>query len=223
MYHRFAFFVALLATSAVAHGANILSITGPSPFGFANQIALTSAWRLTSAYSNVSITMPLADDPGGSPTGGVEGTVYLMNQIGPGTTVANQVAPPVSISGLTASFTTRTLFSGLTLPAGNYYVVLVSTNPNPLSISPEGSSTPTVTPGSGVADLGSGSASSLAMFGPASNITLSLPDNSFITVTGDLVPTQVPTQVPTLNTVGLGVLMLGLAGAALLLLRRRRA
>jgi hypothetical protein len=212
-------FLVVLVTGALANAANVLNVTGPDSFGFANQIVQAEGWNQTVGYSNVTIVMPLADFSAGGPIGGVEGTVYLMNQIGPGTTAANEVAPPVTISGLTASFTPITLFTGLTLPPGNYYLVTHSTSAFDLSMSPEGSGAVVVTPGVGVAPLGSGAESDApAPYPPATDMNLSLPGHLFVTVTGDL-----GAPVPTLGTVGLGALLLILAGAALLRLRRRSA
>ncbi|MEJ2684557.1 MAG: hypothetical protein P8Z71_09200 [Candidatus Sulfobium sp.] len=215
-------FFALIATGGISHAANILNITGPSPFGFQNQTVLVEGWSQSGTYSNVSITMPLRDESTGSPIAGVEGTVYLMNQIGPGTTSAHEVAPPVSISGLTDTFVPYTLFSGLTLPPGNYYIVLSSTNTDPLSMSAEGTGNSTVTTGIGVNALGSEAPETPDAYPPASSLTLSQPGNLFITVTGDLVSTAA-VSVPALDIAGLAMLMLCLAGAAIFTLHRRRA
>ncbi len=211
---------AVLATGGVGHAANILNITGPAPFGFANQIVMVEAWSQPATYSNVSITMPLMDGSLDGPIAGVEGTVYLMNQIGPGTTSANEVAPPVTISGLTGTFAPRMLFSGLTLPPGTYYVVLSSTNSDNLSMSAAGTGASTVTVGTGVSSLGTGAESIAAPYPPATSMALSVPGNLLIDVTGDLVSTAV--GVPVLDTVGVAVLMLCLAGASIYALRRRR-
>jgi len=137
--------------------------------------------------TNVTITAPLEDNSSGGPIAGVEGTVYLTNHIGPGTTVANLVAPPVPISGLTNTFTVRTLFTGLTLGPGTYYLTFRSTNSNPLSMSMEGSSTPTLTFGPGVTDGGADGQITPDPFPPATAVTLSPPGNLFVTVTGTLV------------------------------------
>jgi len=140
--------------------------------------------------------MPLEDRTLGGPSAGVQGTAYLTNSLGPGTTIANQVAPPASISGLTASFTTVTLWTGLTLPPGTYYITIVPTNAQGggldggLTSSPEGSNSQSFTLGSGVTDLGASVANApLAAYPPASTLccggSLFIPSNLLVTVTGD--------------------------------------
>src|SRR5262249_16304858 len=111
-------------------------------------------------------------------------TIYLTNQIGPGTTAANEVAPPVLISGLTSSFVVRTLYSGIALPPGTYYLVLYTTHISPNSMSPEGSSNPVLTPGGGGTAVGGGASTMPAAYPPASTVPLFFPGNIFVTVTG---------------------------------------
>jgi hypothetical protein len=177
----------ILFTAAAANAATIFNVTGPSPFGFANQTVLVTGWSQLATYNNVTITAPLEDNSSGGPIAGTEGVVYLVNHVGPGTTAANEVAPPVSISGLTNAFTTRTLFTGLTLGPGNYYLVFASTNSNPLSMSMEGSSTPTVTVGTAVTSLGSDGQVTPAPYPPATSVTLTQPANLFVDVSGTFV------------------------------------
>ena len=55
------------------------------------------------------------------------GTFYLTNAIGPGTTVANEIAS-TSFSGIIGLATSHP-FSGLTLGPGTYYLVLGNLNP----------------------------------------------------------------------------------------------
>ena len=118
MYKKIFWLVACVAFSAITHAANIYTLSGPAPFGFGGFPLLVQSWNQTTTYTNVSITMPLADFS--TPlNAGVEGKVYLMRQIGPGTTASSEVAPAVSITGLTSVSVTRTLFSGLTLAPGN--------------------------------------------------------------------------------------------------------
>lgn len=202
----------LLLTAAAAHAVTIYDVSGPSPFGFANQTVLVEAWRQNALYNNVTITAPLEDNSNGGPIAGVEGTVYLTNSIGPGTTVANLVAPPVTVSGLTNTFTVRTLFSGLTLGPGTYYLTFRSTNSNPLSMSMEGSSTPTLTLGAAVSDVGGDGRINSDPFPPATPVTLQPPGNLFVTVTGDLVTNfAIPTFSPSMLIVfGFALALIGL-------------
>jgi len=218
MFLRFSGIALLLTANVALHGANILNVTGTSNFGFTGQPAFVIGWNQSTPYTGVTIAMPLEDNTP-TPLTGVEGTVYLVNSIGPGTTSANQVAAPVSVSGLTGSFGSITLFSGLTLPAGNYYVVLVPTNTNPMSSSPEGqSSANTVTTtGASVTALGAGVPSSpLAGYPPASSVTLSS-GNIDISVTG----TQAPNLTPAPSS--LILVSIGLVCASLWLARRKFA
>ena len=184
----------LLSLPAFA-ATTIYSVTGTSPFGFNGQPDLTLAFQTTTNWQNVTITMPLEDRTLGGPSAGVEGTAYLTNSIGPGTTAANLVAPAFSISGLTASFTNVTLFTGLTLPPGTYYITIVPTSSQGggvgggLTASPEGSNSQSFTLGTGVTDAGEGGANApLNAFPPATALCcggLSAPNNLLVTVTGD--------------------------------------
>ena len=203
-------FVLLMAPVA-AHAATIYDVSGPGPFGFANQTVLVEGWNQNALYNNVTITAPLEDNSSGGPIAGVEGTVYLTNRIGPGTTVANLVAPPVTVSGLTNTFTVRTLFTGLTLGSGHYYLTFRSTNSNPLSMSMEGSSTPTVNVGPGVSDIGGDGQITPDPFPPATPVTISPPGNLFVSVTGTLVQNfAIPTISPAmLALLGLALVLVG--------------
>lgn len=214
--------LACVACSAFAQAANMYTLSGPQPFGFGGFALLVQSWSQTTTYTNVSITMPLADFST-PPSAGVEGTVYLMRQIGVGTTAASEVVAPVSITGLSGVSTTRTLFSGLTLAPGNYYVVLVPTTSTPQSMSPFAASTVSVAVGAGVAALGT-AAGTPASYPPASNIAVSLVENNLIiNVTGDIAAVaQTPVATPSLNATGLSLLLLLMVGAGLLMTRSKR-
>jgi hypothetical protein len=99
----------------------ILSVTGPHgstlSLGAANQTLVTS-WSSTVAYSNVSIGFQ-------SNFGPFNGTAYLMTQIGPGTTSAQQVGTS-SYSVISGTPSLTNLFSGLSLGPGSYYLVVTS-------------------------------------------------------------------------------------------------
>jgi hypothetical protein len=114
------FLIVLVAGSASAQSTIVSTISGGSGFATLDNYAVASGWSETAAYNNVTITALIN---GGGET--ITGTAYLMTQIGPGTTVADQVAtanfsatsggyPPASV----------TLFNGLTLQPGDYYLVL---------------------------------------------------------------------------------------------------
>ena len=181
----------LFTASATLPAATIYSVSGINPFGgYFGQSTMDFGWSQSSTFTGVTIALPLADLTMGGPISGTEGTVYLTNQIGPGTTAANNVAVPTSVSGLSALFSPTTLFTGLTLGPGNYYLVLVPTvaTATSNSMTSEGTSTPPLatTLAPGVADLGLGVSFSVAAFPPASPLSgpPPVPTNSFITVTG---------------------------------------
>lgn len=205
----------LLTCCGVTYADTLLNITGSDPFGFANQQVMVLGWNQTTNYTGVNISMPLEDLSTGGPISGVEGTVYLVNQIGTGTTTGNYVAAPVDVSGLTSSWSSRLLFSGLTLGPGNYYVVLFSTSVNDLSMSPEAASWPPVqTMGSGVALLGVGAALTATTFPPASDFGPLSPPNYahlFIDITGTNVPVANVPEPSTMILFGSGLGALGLA------------
>jgi hypothetical protein len=110
---------------STATASPIVLITGPNDIsrpgfglgGSADQI-LATQWDSLLAFNDVLITADVA--------GLGEGTAFLMTKVGPGATAADQVAR--------ASFTfperfgalshTVPLFTGLSLPAGHYYLVL---------------------------------------------------------------------------------------------------
>lgn len=184
------FIVAFLASTTAAQAATIfvVTLTG-SGFAFGGSGVLVTSWTQTSTYTNVVITSPLRDDTPGGPIALTEGAVYLVNQFGPGTTSANNVTLPTLISGLTSSFATRTLFTGLTLGPGTYYVVWVPGNHGAnMSMSPEGGPNSIAT-GPGVSFAGIGNSVAVDAFPPATNTPVqNTGEGSFIvSVTGDLV------------------------------------
>jgi hypothetical protein len=113
--------LASLALPATA--TTILSVSGPHgstlSLGSGHQ-ALVASWSSTSAYSGVNVSFQ-------SNFGPFAGTAYLMTQIGPGTTSAQQIAV-ASYSATSSTPALTSLFSGLTLGAGTYYLVLTSTS-----------------------------------------------------------------------------------------------
>ena len=101
--------------------AEVAGFTGGADQSPGNAISFTT----TSGFTDVTISALLytADFM----TGGAA-TVYLTDKIGDGTTTANEIAK-VSVTDLPGQFTTDTpaaVFTGLTLPAGTYYVTEAS-------------------------------------------------------------------------------------------------
>jgi hypothetical protein len=118
----------LLAMAPASHASTILSIAMPaggccSSLGGQNQQISMEGWTDSSPESNVSIQAVVGEFGAGSSI-----TAYLMNQVGPGTTTGNQIATTTFTPG--SSFETDTLFSGLFLPAGSYYLVLTGNATN---------------------------------------------------------------------------------------------
>jgi len=119
-------FVLLMLTSTTVSAAVILWATGPATnatgiFPF-NELAFS--FTVGRSDTNVAISPDLI--------GSFSGTPYLMSQIGPGTTVANQIAtgPFTSASGFLGAF--QTVFQTVTVPGpGTYFVVLSTAQSTP--------------------------------------------------------------------------------------------
>lgn len=131
MKFRFAWMIAVvLFCHAGAHAAvTILSVTGSNPASEqdvrldANSLVAVH-WTSPTTYTNVSVASKLYCTPCSGKNDAAFADAYLMRQIGPLAALADQVAyARVKVSG------TRTfvpLFSGLTLVAGDYYLVIYS-------------------------------------------------------------------------------------------------
>jgi hypothetical protein len=168
---RVALAVALVATSlagglAPAYASTVIAevsgFTGGADQSPGNAISFTT----TSGFTDVTISALLytADFMTGSAA-----TVYLTDKIGDGTTTANEIAK-VSVTDLPGQFTTDTpaaVFTGLTLPAGTYYVIEAS-DAGPPGASWGGPVSPTETTAPGVTINSILQASSLAGYSPAS-------------------------------------------------------
>jgi hypothetical protein len=121
MRPSFACLIGLLS-AGFASAATIESITGtPNNFSYtiggsgADQI-LASGWTQTGSYDNVSISAVLAS--------GTTISAFLTDRLGPGTTAAD-VLQSTSITP-SSSLETDTIFTGLSLGAGNYYLILAA-------------------------------------------------------------------------------------------------
>jgi PEP-CTERM motif len=120
---RFLVAAAILATATIAARADAIAgmAGGSSSFIQINDPEGIS-WTQTGSYTDVTISAFLSSYGGINGTG----TIYLTDQIGPGTTVANQIAE-TTVSGLAfGPATATTLFSGLDLGPGTYYLISAS-------------------------------------------------------------------------------------------------
>jgi hypothetical protein len=211
-------FITVTGTASGPATSMLFNVTAPSGLGFSDT-AQAVGFQTTAFYTNVTISMPLLDGSSGAPIGGTEGTAYLVNAINTGAAPANEVAPPVTISGLAGTFAWRTLWSGISLPPGTYYVVLVAaanTPPGSPSLSAEAGSAGSmvVTTGAGVSDVGSRVTSTLAPFPPASNFGgFNPPSQIFVLVSGDP-GSAPPPSTPAPPSWALATVALLLLGAA---------
>lgn len=123
MYRRLSvlslFLLAAAASSAPA--ATIVSVTA-SPTNVTAGTAITTAgWTQSSSYSNVSVSAVLSNASGSGASLAMH--AFLTNSAGPGTTVANEIAS-VAFNLAPGIFQNRSLFTGLTLGPGSYFLVM---------------------------------------------------------------------------------------------------
>jgi hypothetical protein len=120
---RYLVAAAILATATIAARADaIAGVTGGTVIGIEVNDPEGISWTQTGSYKDVTISAFLSSIGGNNGTG----TIYLTDQIGPGTTTANQIAE-TAVSGLaTTPATATTLFTGLDLGPGTYYLITAS-------------------------------------------------------------------------------------------------
>jgi PEP-CTERM motif len=111
----------LTLTVATARGDAIAGRTGGTTDSVLADNPEAASWTQTQSYTDVTISAFLSSSLDFLNNGA--GTVYLTNKIGPGTTLANQIAE-TTLTGIASHGTTVTaLFSGLDLGPGTYYIV----------------------------------------------------------------------------------------------------
>ena len=125
------FSIVLVAEPALAD--NIVTVHGDQISSAGENLfideSLAASWTETGSYSNVDITVKLLVDTA-FPLGEV--TAYLTNEIGPGTTTADEIVPSFTFPAVAGPFPfqpTFTVFQGLTLSPGTYYLTLFSDAP----------------------------------------------------------------------------------------------
>jgi hypothetical protein len=120
--------LAVLFLCASAQADIIYSVTpatgsSDSPFFLGPDVfdqSVMFSWTMTAAYNNVALLAEIGGDGSPAITG------FLTNEIGPGTTVANQIATATVVPS--SSDTTVSFFpSGINLGPGTYYFVLAGT------------------------------------------------------------------------------------------------
>jgi hypothetical protein len=168
------------------------------------------SWTETDSFTDVTIGANIAVD-NGNPSEEATGTAYLMMKIGAGTTTAEEIASaPVSVKGNPGVDNMTTIFSGLSLGPGTYYLVIDPTSVNLISsLDWDAAGTPTETFGAGASDVMAFTATTTnAAFAPA-NTFGSNQLTPIFSVTGDLGVTTSPTPEPSTTiflACGLGVL-----------------
>jgi len=123
-------FFALMACALLsgAASANTVVSVGNPDLNFVpglqvnEQEALSVSWTTTQAYRNVSISVPLGQ---GSATYANPVYAFLTNQLGAGTTEANEIAHS-TVQFTPANDPTVQVFRGLDLGPGTYYLTLWS-------------------------------------------------------------------------------------------------
>ena len=108
--------VGMLGATA-ASAATIITEVSPTQ-GVVGGTTVAFGWNQTIAYNNVLISMDLATNNGSGSTV----SAFLTSQIGPGTTIAEQLATQVVV--VAPGSATYNLFSGLSLGPGNYFVTV---------------------------------------------------------------------------------------------------
>jgi hypothetical protein len=190
----------VIAAAASASAGTIVSITGPASniaYSIDSMDYIAISWTQTSSYAGVSISTELV--------GGGSGIAYLATAIGPGSTPANQVASDVF--NFPGSVTNLTLFSGLSLGPGTYYLLLTGTTAPNQPSGWEITYSPTFTTDSGVTrlvglDFSSDSGATYSYY-PFDNNS-----GPIYSVTGTLVTSESGTGA--LVSVVLGAMLLGI-------------
>ena len=117
----------MVTMSTPASATVIMSVTGPiadNSAGIFSDQTLAFSFSVGQPYSNVEISPDLIGNFGG--------TAYLMTQIGVGTTVADQIATSSFTSSDVSFGTFQAVFRDVTIGAGTYFVVLSTSELNPL-------------------------------------------------------------------------------------------
>ncbi len=203
-------FILLCFASANVARADTVIISVNGSFNFQAfvypQQTLAVGWSQSNTYTNVNISAQL-----GTWTGPATGTAYLTTRIGPGTTIADQVA--VTAFTFPNTLTDFTLFTGLTLTPNTYYLTIANPASGTGTWAGRGG-TATLTTDAGVARLGAYVIQNTSIYPPASSYSGT--SDLFYTVRGNSVTAAVP-EPATMFLLGTG-----LAGVAAKVRKRRK-
>ena len=160
--------VTVLSVTGVAAQCNS---TGGNAGNLATGIVAAKSWTQTQGYANVNISAAL-DDLNTFPIPFPNFTVYLTTSDGPGTTTAQEIAHATVMAPLVAPWTTSltTLFTGLTLPPGTYFLTVFG-DPDGPALGPSCwtySNSPVITADSGVSNIRDLQVLGVAAYPPAS-------------------------------------------------------
>jgi len=203
--------VSLVGPMSLKADPIIISVTAPPGLStlIDSSSIVSTSWSEAGSYTEVSIAA-LVDSAivGQTPTA----DAYLTTQIGPGTTTADEIAHsqftvPVNLPICSPSSCGAmvTLFSGLSLGPGNYFLTM---GPDPISIGVVGwfpALNPSVLLDTGVSEGNSFFASAMASYPPASDFGVSPFAMNFV-VTGT--PTSAIPEPSTATLVAFGTFFL---------------
>jgi hypothetical protein len=210
------FAIALFTVVPGVFGATIVSVTGPASDGLGVdggiQI-LEASWTAGASYSNVSVAAQVR----GIATGAGSIAAYLTTVVGPAETAADLIAA-TTVTPLTGD-ENDTLFSGLNLGPGTYYLVLSGLGEDG-AVGWWGTTSPTVAVGTSVSLDSDGISQGTGLNSgnpPASGFSILTGSELLFQVTGNA---AIATPEPgSMSLIGVGCL---LAGMGLWVHRRRR-
>jgi hypothetical protein len=202
---------ALLFAALPIFASTIVSDLGGTGTTDASPAFGAFGWTQTGTFTDVTIDAFIGDLGIVAPATGI---AYLMSQIGPGTTAADEVTAPDSFSLPYGPSGLTQLFTNLTLGPGTYYLVIDPTS----NFAWDQDSIPNQTLAPGVTQLPDKLGSnSIAAFAPATSFTSQQTDTNLFSVTGTLSSTATsPVPEPSMAV----LLAIGLGGVSML--KRKR-
>jgi hypothetical protein len=187
--HSIRLLLPLLVFACPASFAGSLLTTGGTPISNVTvfeELFHSVSWTFSGSFTNVEVAVSLTN---GDNEGGHQGTAYLMTQIGPGTTAAHELATTPFTFAPVAGFDQLSyvsLFSGLSLGPGSYYVVMTSSGCGACGITVFSDSS-TTAPGVTIGSARFTNTPAMDPYAPAST-WFGGGNDLFYTLSGDAVP-----------------------------------